>query len=55
MNSEAHRNALLKVLNKSHAPNNTNPQELEQNVGHILVTNIITFVMVEDWIATLDG
>lgn len=34
--SEAHRNALLKVLNESHVPNTTNPQELEQIVGQVL-------------------
>lgn len=42
MSSEAHRNALLKVLNESYFPNNTEPQELEQTVGQVLATNIIT-------------
>lgn len=49
--SETHRNALLKVLNESHVPNTTNPQELEQIVGQVLATNIITFTedeLIED-------
>lgn len=43
MSSRAHRNALIVVLHEFHVLNNTNPQELEQIVGQVLVTNIITF------------
>lgn len=49
--SEAHRNALLKVLNESYVPNTTNPRELEQIVGQVPATNIITFTedeLIED-------
>lgn len=42
--SVAHTNALLKVLNEFHVPNNTNSQELESIVEQVLVTNIITFI-----------
>lgn len=44
------QNALLKVLNESHVPKNQ-MQELEQIVGQILATNIITFIedeLIED-------
>lgn len=44
MTSEAHRNALLRVLNESYVTGNTNSQELEHVVGQVLATNRITFI-----------
>lgn len=38
----------LKVLNDSHVPNDTNPQELEQIVGQVAATNIIEDELIED-------
>ncbi|XP_070032492.1 uncharacterized protein [Nicotiana tomentosiformis] len=42
-NSEAHRNALIKVLNEAYVPNNITSGEMANMVGQVLETHNITF------------
>lgn len=41
--SETHRDALLKVLNETHVASSITPESLENLVGQVLATNVITF------------
>lgn len=43
LSSEAHRDALLKILNESQVPEGTAAEDLEYVVGQIARTNTITF------------
>lgn len=43
LSSEAHRDALLKILNESHVPEGTATKDLEHTVGQIVGMNIIAF------------
>ncbi|XP_070017354.1 uncharacterized protein [Nicotiana sylvestris] len=42
-NSETHRNALIKVLNEAHVPNNITSGEIANMVGQVLESHKITF------------
>ncbi|XP_070042903.1 uncharacterized protein [Nicotiana tomentosiformis] len=42
-NSEAHRNALMKVLNEAYVPNNITSGEMANMVGQVLESHMITF------------
>ncbi|KAE8733240.1 Detected protein of unknown function [Hibiscus syriacus] len=43
MNSEAHRNALMKILNQTFIPEDISLNKLDRIVGHIAADNYITF------------
>lgn len=43
MASEAHRSALLKVLNEAHVPTDISVENLQHLVGQVLAANTITF------------